>query len=258
MVNRILMRGSTGPDVKRLQEGLNIALKPSPGLVPDGIFGNNTYMAVRFFQDEFWLVVDGIAGPCTLNALFDTEAYDPIHHDIPMMAQPTQTTCWATSTAMINNSTIPAVMARTPANLLLADGSLRNESENDDPGRSGRPYAQAHNLWYHGPMSWRLSYFQQQLTKGPLMLDMLWDAKGYTTKDPKVPGQFIGSSGHMIVVVGMRGDGDESGKGTSLYIHDPWPPTFGDAYAVNYFKWINQVATRTYRVFQAQRIPMSF
>jgi len=74
------------------------------------------------------------------------------------------------------------------------------------------------------------------------MFDMLWDAQGYV--------QSIGSPGHMIVVIGMRGDDDPSGKGTTLRIHDPWKPNQGKRYSVGYFSWIQEVPTRTYRVFQ--------
>jgi len=48
----------------------------------------------------------------------------------------------------------------------------------------------------------------------------------------------------MIAVVGIRGDNDQSGKGTTLRIFDPWPPMRGKKYSVGYFKWIQEVPTR--------------
>lgn len=240
-----LQRGSRGPEVVRLQKALNANLKPSPNLVPDGVFGGLTDMAVRRFQTEKWLVVDGIAGQCTQNAAYGLETYAPILHSLAALAQPTNTTCWATSTAMINSSNVPAVIAKTPANLLLPDGSLRNSSETDNPDTTGVPYAQVHNLAYYRPMSWTVAALRDRLRTGALMFDMLWRADQYV--------QGLGSSGHMIVVVGIRGDDDPTGKGTTLRIHDPWPPNVGAVYSQNHFRWMQEVPTRTYRVFQSRQ-----
>src|SRR5690606_30950457 len=99
-----LRKGARGPEVTKLQKALNANLKPTPNLVPDGAFGPLTDAAVRRFQKEKWLVIDGIAGQCTLNALYGLETYTPILHSIAALAQPTDSTCWATSTAMINYS----------------------------------------------------------------------------------------------------------------------------------------------------------
>jgi hypothetical protein len=53
----------------------------------------------------------------------------------------------------------------------------------------------------------------------------------------------------MIAIVGIRGDNDQSGKGTTLRIFDPWPPMRGKKYSVGYFKWIQEVPTRTYHIY---------
>jgi peptidoglycan hydrolase-like protein with peptidoglycan-binding domain len=61
-----LRRGSTGNDVKVLQERLNqFGFK----LAVDGIFGYITEGAVKQFQQDHHLVVDGIVGSMTWNAL---------------------------------------------------------------------------------------------------------------------------------------------------------------------------------------------
>ena len=60
-VRRTVRRGSTGADVRLLQERLNIAV--------DGIFGPITESAVRAFQRANGLQVDGIVGPATWAAL---------------------------------------------------------------------------------------------------------------------------------------------------------------------------------------------
>ena len=59
---RIIKKGSRGDDVKAVQNALHC--------YPDGIFGELTDEAVRLFQKEHGLVVDGIVGEKTWNALF--------------------------------------------------------------------------------------------------------------------------------------------------------------------------------------------
>ena len=238
----ILKIGSRGLLVTELQRALNSKLRPSPNLVTDGVFGGNTYRAVRAFQVEKWLVIDGEAGVCTQNALYDTESYAPILHRIPFIPQPTNTTCWAASTAMMTNSTVTAVKARTPQDMWSDQAGLLNSSETDDAMTSGNRYARIHNLRCNPPMSWSLGRLKGSLQRGPLMFDMLWDTSGYAAGR--------GSSGHMICVVGIRGNDDPSGAGTTLRLHDPWSPGIGKRISVNAMKWLIEVPTRTYRVFE--------
>ncbi|HPW13016.1 MAG TPA: peptidoglycan-binding protein, partial [Thermomonas sp.] len=152
MAATALTMGSRGEAVRRLQEALNRKL-PGCALRVDGDFGNNTRVAVRRYQDEAWLVVDGIAGQCTQNALFDAESYAPIRHQRPFIPQPTDNTCWAASTAMLKRSTVPAVIAATPADL-IAGGGLSNSSNRADWEPATQRFAQAHGLRYFAPQSW--------------------------------------------------------------------------------------------------------
>jgi peptidoglycan hydrolase-like protein with peptidoglycan-binding domain len=66
---RNVRMGSTGPDVKAVQQGLN-KYYGRKVLVDDGKFGGNTDRVVRRFQTEKKLAPDGIAGPITRSALF--------------------------------------------------------------------------------------------------------------------------------------------------------------------------------------------
>jgi peptidoglycan hydrolase-like protein with peptidoglycan-binding domain len=66
MTMAMLRLGSTGNEVKKLQEGLNKALKPNPKLKPDGQFGPGTDKAVRQFQKKNKLKPDGVVGPKTM------------------------------------------------------------------------------------------------------------------------------------------------------------------------------------------------
>ena len=68
-----IRRGSRGDDVKRLQMVLN---EMGYSLVIDGIFGFNTEAAVKRFQKNSYLEVDGIVGPLTWYALTSTMIQD--------------------------------------------------------------------------------------------------------------------------------------------------------------------------------------
>jgi len=63
----LLRKGSVGEEVKNLQIQLN-KLELNAG-VEDGIFGNNTTLAVKELQDIFGLVEDGLVGKNTFDLL---------------------------------------------------------------------------------------------------------------------------------------------------------------------------------------------
>jgi peptidoglycan hydrolase-like protein with peptidoglycan-binding domain len=62
-----IRRGANGNVVRRLQRALRRT--PNPGLKVDGIFGPELETVVKEFQEGAGLVVDGIVGPLTWNAL---------------------------------------------------------------------------------------------------------------------------------------------------------------------------------------------
>ena len=81
----ILRVGSSGIDVITLQYILSFISEfhPSiPELAPDGVFGNATAQAVIAFQRMIGLTADGIVGPTTWNALYDT--YWGIRDNVPI------------------------------------------------------------------------------------------------------------------------------------------------------------------------------
>jgi peptidoglycan hydrolase-like protein with peptidoglycan-binding domain len=61
--------GATGDVVRRLQRALRRT--PDLGIKVDGIFGPQLEAAVKSFQEGAGLVIDGIVGPLTWNALPD-------------------------------------------------------------------------------------------------------------------------------------------------------------------------------------------
>lgn len=242
----VLKVGSSGPEVRRLQEALNRKL-PGCTLRPDGVYGGQTQAAVRRFQDVAWLVVDGEAGPCTQNALFETEAYPAVRHQRPFIPQPTNSTCWAASTAMLKNSTVAAVKAATPSDMWNDTDGLYNQSDRSNWVPQTERYARVHGLRAYPPASWAVQAFAALVRQGPVMVDTLWNVTGYLKR---IPGGYQGSPGHMTLVVGIRGDNDPSGRSTTLMVYDPWEPNIGRRWRVSYFNWMNEVSTRTYRLFQ--------
>jgi peptidoglycan hydrolase-like protein with peptidoglycan-binding domain len=66
VIERILKRGSYGSEVKLLQTVLN---NNGYKLKVNGVFGKKTLAAIKSFQSENGLTVDGIVGPKTLAVL---------------------------------------------------------------------------------------------------------------------------------------------------------------------------------------------
>ncbi len=83
--NSILRVGSSGVDVITLQYILSFISEfyPTiPELMQDGIFGSGTAQAVIAFQQMMGLTANGIVGPSTWNALYDT--YWGIRDNVPL------------------------------------------------------------------------------------------------------------------------------------------------------------------------------
>ena len=69
---RVLLRGSTGESVRRLQELLNIVAESEPGIIPPavtGTFGEQTDAAVRAFERANGLRESGLVGPLVWTAI---------------------------------------------------------------------------------------------------------------------------------------------------------------------------------------------
>ncbi|MEH7072773.1 spore cortex-lytic enzyme [Neobacillus drentensis] len=72
--SQVLQRGSTGEDVIELQSRLKYNGYFTSKV--DGVFGWNTYWAVRNFQDQFGLPVDGVVGAKTKAAIVKATKYE--------------------------------------------------------------------------------------------------------------------------------------------------------------------------------------
>lgn len=237
----VLRSGSSGPHVVDLQNALNRALVPSPGLTPDGSFGPKTLAAVRAFQTQRRISVDGVVGPITQCVLRGGPRSAPTIHAVRLIPQPTPSTCWAAATAMLKNSTVPAIIAATPPHLILGSGGTANFSERADNVSGNQEFARAHGLRYHPPQSWAVSGLKALLHSSPVMVSMLWNAGEY------VAGR--GSSGHRMVIYGLDTDDDPTGLGTLLHIHDPWAPNVGKTFQKSYNAMVNETPCFTYGTF---------
>lgn len=235
----LLRVGSQGANVVELQNLLNAKLTPSPNLKPDGIFGGQTKLAVRRFQQDHWLTPDGIAGPCTMNALRGTEDFVVYKPPFKLIPQPTNDTCWAASTAMLTGMTVDQVVAKAKAAGVKINNGLLNDSDKPDFANTAL-FARTFGLTMLPPMSWMPSALASVLqAHGPLMMDTLWQPYDYAAG--------AGSSGHMRVIAGMRGDG--SGEGTTILLYDPWEPTKGKIDPQIYGPFIQRDPASTYQLF---------
>ncbi len=78
----LLSLGSRGPEVVTVQRELNRQLFPRPNLSEDGIFGTLTAAAVRAFQRQAGIDIDGIVGPQTRAALGIPETGSTFTHRV--------------------------------------------------------------------------------------------------------------------------------------------------------------------------------
>ncbi|MGR3366188.1 MAG: papain-like cysteine protease family protein [Sagittula sp.] len=243
-------------DVAAVQSQLNAQMSaPRVALVEDGICGTLTRAAIYDFQKCVLKFnnPDSRVDPNgrTLAALNDaaseaiwkaapqpSETIAKIHHKVKLIPQPTGTSCWAAATAMLLDQTVAQVKARTPASMILPDGSLDNFSGENDWVTPTREYAKAHGLQYIGPQSWSVTKLRTHLRRGPLIFDMLEHAGPYS--------QGMSSSGHWILVTGLSGERDTK---ADISYNDPFPVGRGAKTTENYAKFVQEYPARTYRVF---------
>ena len=140
-------------------------------LKTDGEFGNKTLKAVMYFQSENWLQIDGVAGPCTWNALTGEETYNVLH-PIRLVPQPTCTTCWAASTAMLLGQHRAVTVPPALESLLTADGSLLNDSELNNPVNMLQ-YCSYYHLKLRFPQSYTPDGLYSVLKNKPAMCNIL-------------------------------------------------------------------------------------
>ena len=231
----ILQKGDSGATVSRLQQLINDQLKPSPRLTVDGKFGNLTRNAVVRFQEKYWLSNDGIVGPATWSTLEKRDKY-VILHNVKLIPQHTPSTCWSAALAMLLG--VQASMSPGDAQT-AAGGGMFNDAELSKPDNT-KKFANFYGLKLLNAQSWMPDGLANMLSaRGPLMMNMLWNAPKYMAG--------LGSSGHMMIIAGIRGDG--SPEGTTLRIFDPWPVNRGSKYSLTYGPFMRKMPVSTYQLY---------
>lgn len=219
MRNVVLHPGSSGPFVRDLQLALNSRLNPSPNLIVNGLITPQTQVALRSFQRANWLEEDGIAGPCTLDAIYNTEATRPVQHNVQYVEQPTPETGWAAALAMLKGVGIGAIQFTTPKALLDPAGGLLAQKERTALVDGHFDIARAIGLKYFPQQTWPVATLISRVQRGPVAMVL------------KAPNRGVGrsklSNSPYIVIVGSRGSHSADGNSTTLRVYDPAPDRSG-------------------------------
>ncbi len=220
MADLILRTGSTGRQVRELQEMLNTKLIPTQGIAVTGIFDAETLLAVKIFQEREWLIPDGIVETTTRNALMDEEVYRKILYPLTLIPQENEEQCWAACTAMIIRSSIAEVIGRTPEELAdergLRNFSMANEDTlRDESNEFGYLHGLISKVLVQNPSPLEL---REILLEGPAMVEM-GQARSRRSREA--------FNSHWVVITGMRGDNHSSGDSTVVRIYDPEPVNEG-------------------------------
>lgn len=122
---RLIQIGDRGPVVGKLQQALLEAGYDLPQFGADGDFGAETESAVRAFQQDSGLDVDGIVGPDTIRSLDEQSSSGQDHHDTP-----TGTTVSAEQALTWRNE-IVRIAEEEEADWTKTDGVKKQEREAD-------------------------------------------------------------------------------------------------------------------------------
>lgn len=202
---RILRNGSRGLEVEFMQRLLVRADArenvDTPFYGSDGIFGPETERAVRALQRRrAGLTVDGVVGPRTWTAL---GLRDQREHSIRLYGQPTGMTCWSAAATMILGT-----------NMSVGQGAANT-------GSAGGLSPSIENVTTFGQgLGWSMPNYTPNV---PALVAMLM-------RGPLWLGVRHSTGRHAVVLSGVYSDGDASGVGTMVRIHDPWPRGQGAVY----------------------------
>lgn len=108
---RTIRSGDNGPEVELLQYELARELYLGGPQDVDGVFGNRTAQAVRTYQQDRGLTVDGIVGPQTWTAMLNE------HPDPPILSE-------GSSSPVVGNLQRFLDISDTPGTPIAIDGSF--------------------------------------------------------------------------------------------------------------------------------------
>ena len=215
MRNVVLRAGSSGPFVRDLQLALNNRLNPSPNLIVNGLITTQTQAAIRLFQRANWLEEDGIAGPCTLDAVYDTEAMRPVLLNVDYVATQTPEMAWAATIAMLKDVGIATVQFTTPQALIDKSGGLITKNADNALIDGHQAIARAFGL----------KYFRQQVWPVATLIGLLQNGPVAVVLKSQTGGAVRGNRDHFryLVIVGARGSHTPDGSSTTLRVYDAAP-----------------------------------
>ncbi len=202
-----LRLGSRGDQVKLLQRLLNKSASIRPSLVEDGIYGANTLIGLNQFKKSNQLPAGDLVNAAIWQLLGIRYDFTP---RVMLVPQTSDTSCWsAAATMIVGNMSVSQGLGS-----LLPDGTMQADTIEAFVRGLG---------WHHFcyPMTWTVKGLAALLRRGPSYVF----GGGFNA---------AGCWGHAFVLSAIWSDGDESGSGTMLRIHDPWPPNVGKVYCSFY------------------------
>ncbi len=143
--SRLLKRGSVGPDVKALQEHLLSLGYYLPKYGTDGEFGAETETAVRAFQADEELKVDGKYGEQSHAALMDATATDDA--DAPEQPEQPEGATGVSDTEKLLGATVVIKSNGGKVNVRMGNGTQYGRITQLAPGTTLDYVATAQNGW---------------------------------------------------------------------------------------------------------------
>jgi hypothetical protein len=228
---KVLRRGSTGEAVRLIQQCLISMGYPLPLTVakygsPDGIYGNETVQAIRRFQIQCKLAVDGKIGPQTLKTIDAAMVtvdinLPPIKSRIPISRgtgveaiEQEEMACWATSYAIMANwKKLSSMSPRDHMKALGPKWLAYFDAKKGLPLNEHIPFANACGLRFEPFVSVSAEDLAQLLfAHGPLLVCYGWRSLA----ERSTPGK---QGFHAVVLWAITGDGTPDG--TTLDYVDP-------------------------------------
>ena len=207
-----LKYGSTGDDVKKLQNALIDAGYDVGSTGADGVFGKNTQAAVKAYQQANGLAVDGIAGQNTLGALYGTSTTS---------TTPATTTTTPATTAKTETSTTPTT---TVGGFTYNDFTYEDYAPSDVVNQANQMLQQheANKPGSYSPV-WQDeadAYLSQYQNRGPFSYDFNSDALYNQYKDNYIrQGQMamMDTMGQAAAMTGGYGNSYAQSVGQQTY-----------------------------------------
>jgi peptidoglycan hydrolase-like protein with peptidoglycan-binding domain len=236
---RTLTVGARGPEVGHLQRLLNMEnfrnAFADPDLREDCVFGSRTEARLNQFQMANHLPSSSSVDARCWHALGHLIEVD---HPVELFPQPDSGTCWsAAATMLFGDRSVGPGRA-----LLAADHMLHADQANI------QTFLTDAGLTFHAPRQWTVAELIGMMRRGPLWAAGRWNGGN-------------ASGGHVVVISAIWSDQQQTFGGTTLRIHDPWPPGTGPGsgaiYGGCYEAWIVRSLVRSGTTFNAGMLALA-